>query len=1677
MTRTKKGLIKAIKEGRAVKKPKAKMKAKGARMLRSAHVEGNSQTSEEQSAPSATVIESTLPPTPIKQEPETQIENSADALMQVDYCHSSTLFPARDLRSIPSQVECAKNVPSSTRRVTRSSANKNTPKDDPKTYPTVVEGNSGSWKIKIESSSSELNDDSQETAPETVQRVVEDQLSLKTQLAKKNGTLMDDCEILIKKEPPISVGENAGGSNIGEMSPQNDAKLETSLSTAAEVHETRNPSDECLVIEKPVVRIEVIDLTIDPEPFCGSTEIERDNNITFPSRIKLEKQDNQTLGCNEMDSHCVKSVLLEKADNSSNTVRIKVEQDVQTVISNEANNGGVDHLDFQIANDSSIDCSLNAVCIKTEKCVQDYQSEVSTECSVSMLACQKQVNDSSTENSFNAATAKIDRVVEDNQRKASCENRNEHVIEGPKETSSSLTNHSLNAIRIKTEKDINQSSINHDSKCQPKNNDSSLDQPLNAIKNIQNASLINLGENINESVNVKSCQNESQNSDYQKKYMNSSNDYPSNAIAVKIEQVDEADGISNDLVMNNSVYLKEAMNSTRAEQPQIECNESHKPKEALSEKTVNSNSPSQLLAKQNSGDNSPSPNRTKTFPTPLLKYFNCNIVFGVNEVAEVLAHLKNLKLIHQKMKNDAIGLTDVLDPSEISLVHEKQESPNKPNLESPLSVLENGTQLKTSGLFSREVIDEVSNISTNLPTMPSDLNVEKTNEDLHQAAGKVNVDRTQLKTSGLFSRDLIDEISNILTNLHTMPSYLNAEKTNEDLHQAAGKVNVDRTQLKTSGLFSRDINDEISNILTNLPTMPSYLNAEKTNEDLHQAAGKVNVDRTQLKKSGLFSRDVIDEVSNMVGKVVLTPSDLNAEKTNEDLHQAAGKVNVHVPKDFSFDDLKKTFKSPMKMGGSSHTSGSRTIYCDSPMDIDATSEEEDNSFRPPSPNVISAPQLNTEKVANVSKDELLEIIKNTKTIEHSSDGHPIPCRVTNRQKIDNFSNEELLPIMANVGNSTNNISTVASKNVSKMSDPSSGSGGKKLGLEEYRLKRNINTRDPRLKVPPVLPNGEQSSAGPSLPSGAVSPLSSFNSPSNQSFSTMFQPLSTPGSSLRHSTPHLPLPQYPFNVSARGDSVGHQLQPPIRQLHQTFVKQTHLPFRERHPYMPTENENARFKAPPMPPTSPFKFRLAHHSSYITRIQTDVSSASCFSPPLPPESPPPPPPLPPSDKEFQSIINKKPMFLNLISPSLRADIGKNMIDTNDMYLIIIEWSIDWMLDSVAPPFLSVCRHIQNTYNDPLEYYNTYFPLLLLKCWHKISVALRDKPSKGDLCCKIVNFESKQNYINVMCDSVIRVSDLELLPKDGYVVQVKFGTLPRGSLKMLGYICSAFQRTYSPKYDHRHETLKMISPADRVNLLKIKLSFFVVFSSQDINLELPIQLTKLVNIKKYLIQNDALKKLCASPLCDTVVNPLRNQVRTFKLPPRHDSEGMNTLVQAMVQSVDELTPQITVIIKSTLFTDTFVAVVKIMNEVLKLKSPAKMLVCVRPDTLSKMAINLVQTSCDMVILNREREILDKSLHGYILENKMRKYPQEIAKETVLQKCNVILAVTSSCFYEDVKCMAPNLKYCILYEASTFSEPECVVPLLYKIQHLFLIGDPLVPNNVSQRTVGLFHRAYNVS
>ncbi|GIY56432.1 uncharacterized protein CDAR_62711 [Caerostris darwini] len=1613
MTRTKKGLIKAIKEARPVKKPKAKMKAKGARMLRSARVEGNSQTSEEQSAPSsATVVESTLPPTPIKQEPETQI-----ALMQEDYCQSSTLFPARDLRSIPSQVECAKNVPSSTRRVTRSSANTNTPKDDPKTYPTVVEGNSGSWKIKIESSSSELNDDSQETAPETVQRAVVDQLSLKTQSAKKNVTLMDDCEILIKKEPPMSVGENAGGSNIGEMSPQNDAKLETSLSTAAEVHETWKPCDECLVIEKPVVKIEVIDLTIDPEPFCGSTEIERDNNITFPSRIKLEKQDNQTLGYNEMDSHannCVKSVLLEKADNSSNTVRIKVERDVQTVTSNEASNGAVDHLDFQIANDSSIDCSLNAVCIKTEKCVQDYQSEVSTECSVSMLACQKQVNDSSTENSFNAATAEIDRIVEDNQRKASCENRNEHVIESPRETSSSLTNHPLNAICIKTEKDINQFSINHDSNCQTKNNDSSLDQPLNAIKNIQNASLINRGENINESVNVKSCQNESQNSDYQKKCINSSNDYPSNTIAVKIEQVDEADGTSNDLVMSNSVYLKEAMNSTCAEEPQIDCNESHKPKEALSEKSVNSNSPSQLLAKQNSGDNSPSPNRTKTFPTPLLKYFNYNIVFGVKEVAEVLAHLKNLKLVHQKMKNDAIGLTDVLDPSEISLVHEKQESPNKPNLESPLSVLENGTQLKTSGLFSREVIDEVSNISANLPTMPSDLNVEKKNEDLHQTAGKVNVDRTQLKTSGLFSRDAIDEISDIMTNLPIMPSYLNAEKTNEDLHQAAGKINVD------------------------------------------------------------------------------------------------------VPKDFSFDDLKKIFKSPVKMGGSSHTSGSRTIYCDSPMDIDASSLEEDDSCRPPSPNVISAPQLNTEKVANVSKDELLKIIKNTKTIEHSSDdsnGHPIPCHVTNRQKIDNFSKEELLRIMANVGNPTNNKSTVAFKNVPKVidprlkrtpaasyfmtpskkiktSDPSSGSGGKKLGLEEYRLKRNINTRDPRSKVPPLHPNGEQSSAGPSLPSGAVSPLSAFNSPSNQSFSTMFQPLSTPGSSLRHSTPLLPLPQYPFNVSAGGDSVEHQLQPPIRQLHQTFVKQTHLPFRERHPYMPTGNENARFKAPSLPPTSLFNSRpvlAAHHSSYIARIQTDVSAVSCFSPPLPPESPPPPPPppLPPSDKEFQSIINKKPMFLCLISPSLRADIGKNMIDTNDMYLIIIEWSIDWMLDSAAPPFLSVCRHIQNTYNDPLEYYNTYFPLLLMECWHKISVALsavKNKQVKGDLCCKIVNFESKQNYINVTCDSVIRVSDLELLPKDGYVVQVKFGTLPKGSLKMLGYICSAFQRTYSPKHDHRHETLKMISPADRLNLLKIKLSFFVVFSSQDINLELPIQLTKLVNIKKYLIQNDALKKLCASPLCDTVVNPLRNQVRTFKLPPRHDPEGMNTLVQAMVQSADVLTPQITVI-KSTPFTDSFLAVVKIMNEVLKLKSPPKILVCVRSDTLSKMGMNLQQTSSDMVILNREREILHESLHDYILEKKMRKYPQEIAKETVLRKCDVLLAVTSSCFYEDVKCMTPNLKYCILHEASTFSEPECVVPLLYKIQHLFLIGDPDISNSVSQRTMGydynktLFHRAYNVS
>ncbi|GBM42113.1 hypothetical protein AVEN_260274-1 [Araneus ventricosus] len=534
-------------------------------------------------------------------------------------------------------------------------------------------------------------------------------------------------------------------------------------------------------------------------------------------------------------------------------------------------------------------------------------------------------------------------------------------------------------------------------------------------------------------------------------------------------------------------------------------------------------------------------------------------------------------------------------------------------------------------------------------------------------------------------------------------------------------------------------------------------------------------------------------------------------------------------------------------------------------------------------------------------------------------------------------------------------------------------------------------------------------------------------------------------------------------------------------------------------------------------------LAHHHY----SSGSVNRKSMLIPPLPASiSPPPLPPTPPiAEQSFSIASNRSPnplhqnykklaaaknsrtcnqsssefSFVSLLSKQLTEDIGRKLINTDEVYLIIIERNIDWILGidrEIGTPRISQIggefQRVRDSYANYLMYYNTYFPLLLLECFSKISTALksaREKEKTVRHVCKVVHCKTLPRYVSFTCDSFIGHSDVENIPKDGHIVLVKFATKPTGNVRMLGYVCSSGTRAYSHKHDHGHEILKRFPNLNKLsNPTKIKITFFIAFAIPGIDLDEPIQIIKLTSIKKALMLNEALRKLEKSPLCDAVLSPRDRDIKCVALPRRQDTSAMTTLVQGIVETLDPSSPQLT-IVRSAPFADSFLAIVQIVEEMQKFRIPGKILVCVGADVLNQMGMNLIETSSNVVIINREKESLHGRLQGRILDVMASHYvkaldiSEEEAKIRVLQETEVLLVVTGTCFYEDVKCMAKDLAYCIIHDAHSFTEPESLLPLLYEIRHLLLFGDPDESCRVSSKCAAnlgynksLFHRAYNL-
>ncbi|GFR32198.1 uncharacterized protein TNCT_132091 [Trichonephila clavata] len=492
-------------------------------------------------------------------------------------------------------------------------------------------------------------------------------------------------------------------------------------------------------------------------------------------------------------------------------------------------------------------------------------------------------------------------------------------------------------------------------------------------------------------------------------------------------------------------------------------------------------------------------------------------------------------------------------------------------------------------------------------------------------------------------------------------------------------------------------------------------------------------------------------------------------------------------------------------------------------------------------------------------------------------------------------------------------------------------------------------------------------------------------------------------------------------------------------------------------------------------------------HLTRIDDYTSDTSSMKLPSTPES---------SASNSSSDTPKRIPdlnFENLLPYNLKKDIGVRYICTNDVYLIIIEWNIDTILSShdKAISFIKF-SHVRNVYDNALQYYNTYFPLLLQECWNRLYVSLKKqyKKERFDFLCKINNYEPKKNYVSVSCDCVFPSSNGDNIPKDGNIILVQFASRLTGSIKMLGYVYYSATRQYSHRHDRDHETVRFVTIDEREKLMKMKFSFYIVFNDSSINDQELIQIMRLTNIKKVLMQNDALRGLSKSCLRDSILNPLHHSVRMINLPKRPDSVDFDTVIKDMFWSLKRDIPQL-VLLKASDNTDTYLTVMQLLDVILKTDKSGKTLLCVKQDFINTMGQILLQSFKNVIIINREKEKLSEELYSRVFDVMVSNLQHDgyldenSAKSQVFKESNVILAATNACFYEDIHCLSKDLNNCIVHEAHIFPEPEAILPLKYRVRHLYLIGNPgeKCATVHSKAAIGygydksLFNRIYNMT
>ncbi|XP_015913718.1 uncharacterized protein [Parasteatoda tepidariorum] len=471
-------------------------------------------------------------------------------------------------------------------------------------------------------------------------------------------------------------------------------------------------------------------------------------------------------------------------------------------------------------------------------------------------------------------------------------------------------------------------------------------------------------------------------------------------------------------------------------------------------------------------------------------------------------------------------------------------------------------------------------------------------------------------------------------------------------------------------------------------------------------------------------------------------------------------------------------------------------------------------------------------------------------------------------------------------------------------------------------------------------------------------------------------------------------------------------------------------------------------------------------------------------------------------------------------MKDSVGHTVFDTINVLLLILEWNVDWLFqqrkNSSPPPISKSVKKVINTYEDFESYYNTYFPLLLLETWQRIYVSWNHLHSAHPYICEIKMYSVEQSSIKVECQTIFNPADTDrgLFPEEGNIIMVKFGTKSKGGIKTLGYVTEVKVRAVNPSIDSQSKCYQFwkCSPSDHLQLLQM--SFIGAYTSEDFDIKLPIRVHVLCNVKINLKQNDALLKAKHSPLGKNILNPLEDELRVVELASRDsiDEEKIAFCVKEIVKGI--LSPHpipIITIVKSYPSSDRLMILPPLIKR-MKDSYGTKVLLCARTTKcLIDIGLYLDENHVKFVITGKRADVPLK-LKKYLVEDlavnralsdqlsessgledpvckeNLRQESVAKAKKFIFNDCDVILSLIKNC-HDDYLGQSfadgdsVSQLCCIIDEANLCTEPEILIPVLFGISKLILIGNPDVSAKVCSKTASsygygksLFHRAYEL-